>query len=690
MLRTSFARPSAPKARYLFIAKFIASQKVLWNRMDPFGQGKPPHSKTRSRRWKFFRSRNAISSCLPKFHKPTAACSFLLLALCPKTWGAVPQVQTEYAATDGGFLSMAISNSMLFPIFLVLALLLSMAFAWRARHREAIAHAHALELEAVAERMHSQAAELSEEARNVHAQSAASQHSAEQAQQFAATLIDAAALLIFGVNGDGRLRFFNQTAETVTGYTMKELDGQDWLKTLFPGLDFAPARDALGRLMRGELDRPVETLMRINGGNDRQIAWRCRQVVYCGEPLTLMLGVDLTDRAQAEHDRHELERKLLDMQKLESLGVLAGGIAHDFNNLLTAILGNAQLAKLQLGSASPVASHLIEIERTSMQAADLCKQMLAYSGQGKIEVRLLDLNRIIHDMSQLLRISVDKRVGLSFNLCHTLPLIRGDVSQIRQVFMNLIINASESIHEGEGAIWVSTGVVHGAKHIFRGTTITGQPEERDYVFVEIADTGCGMDEETKARIFDPFFTTKFTGRGLGLAAVLGIVRSHGGTLELDSHVGEGTTFTLLFPRADAKGTQEAPGEPAAFPHWSGEGLVLVVDDEESVRTLATRMLESFDFHVITACDGRDALSKFDTHAEAITAVVMDVTMPVMDGIQAMAKIREIRSDVPILFMSGYMREGELCNLDAATDFLQKPFKLEDLREKLRNLLAAKS
>ena len=330
----------------------------------------------------------------------------------------------------------------------------------------------------------------------------------------------------------------------------------------------------------------------------------------------------------------------------------------------------------------------MEIERTSLQAADLCKQMLAYSGQGKVETRLLDLNRMVRDMSQLLRISVAKKVQLSFDLAHTLPLIQGDASQIRQVLVNLIINASEAIVDKEGSIWVSTGVVHGAKHLFEGTAVTGRPQERDYVFVSIADTGCGMDEETRTRIFDPFFTTKFTGRGLGLAAVLGIVRSHDGTLELTTNQGEGTTFTLLFPKADAQNAAPLRDEdtPAA-PCWSGSGLVLVVDDEESVRTLMSRMLESFHFHVIEAVDGRDAVEKFCAHADAITAVLLDVTMPVMSGLEAFDQIRNLRPDVPVLFMSGYMSEGELRNLNGATDFIQKPFKLDEFQSKLRMLLS---
>jgi len=557
--------------------------------------------------------------------------------------------------------------------------------AQRRKLRAAQEHINELDASAAAMR----AAELEETASAQEAQRNTTQalHQAEQTQEFAATLIESATVLILAVDEQENLRLFNGKARETTGYDLEELQQGNWLEILFPGDDFAPARAGLRGLLRGEILEIVETLLVARSGEELTISWQCRKALYQDEPLTLMFGVDFTDRSLAERERQELERKLLDMQKLESLGVLAGGIAHDFNNLLTAILGNAQLARLQVPSASPLRNHLLEIERTSMQAADLCKQMLAYSGQGRIEVRLLDLNRTIRDMSQLLRVSVAKKAQLSFNLAHNLPRVRGDVSQIRQVLMNLVINASEAITSSEGSIWVSTGVVHRAKELFHGITVTGKPEECDYIFIEIADTGCGMSPETQALIFDPFFTTKFTGRGLGLAAVLGIVRSHGGTLELESHEGEGTTFTLLFPCTDAAEEAHRDEEPRGNPHWSGEGLVLVVDDEESVRSLTSRMLESFEFHVITANDGREGVQKFAAHAEAITAVLLDVTMPVMGGMEMLERIRTMRPDVPVLFMSGYMREGELRYLDRATDYLQKPFKIEDLQEKLRLLLS---
>ncbi len=570
----------------------------------------------------------------------------------------------------------------------------AIALAWECSRRLRVSRQ---KLQSTEASLHSSEEKMDLLARNVAAvedersEAALVVHQAEQAQQFAATLIEAAAMLILAVDESGKLRLFNERAQEITGYHLSDEFAVTWMETLFPGEDFAPARAGLRDMMHGEIVGLVETLLVTRNGGERTISWSCRNVLYHDARLHLLLGMDLTDRSLAERERHDLEMKLLDMQKLESLGVLAGGIAHDFNNLLTAILGNAQLARLQLQHSSPLQPYLLEIERTSVQAADLCKQMLAYSGQGQIEVHLLDLNRTIRDMSQLLRISVAKKVQLSFNLAHDLPAVRGDESQIRQVLMNLVINASEAITASEGSIWVSTGVVHRAKELFRGISETGKPDESDYVFIEIADTGCGMSEETKSRIFDPFFTTKFTGRGLGLAAVLGIVRGHGGTLELESKEDEGTTFTLLFPSAGVsaeKVEDEFSDSDVASPHWSGEGLVLVVDDEEAVRALTSRMLESFEFRVITANDGREGVDRFAENAAAITAVLLDVTMPQMSGLEVLDRIREIRPDVPILFMSGYMREGQLRNFDRATDFLQKPFRIEELQEKLRVLLTA--
>ncbi len=581
-------------------------------------------------------------------------------------------------ADEGSFFT----SSLAVAIEALLAIAAAFVLAWLYSRRAIKAHKRAQLAEAAASLAHA-------EAEVTQAKAELAQHFSEQTQAFAEELIRSVTVIIIGVDETGELRFFNKAAERISGYTAAELvEGANWLQTLFPGEEFLPARDAINALLRKELHKPLETMLIAANGDEKQIAWEARHLVYHDEAINLLFGVDLTERIKAEEERHHLERKLLDMQKLESLGVLAGGIAHDFNNLLTAILGNAQLAKLQLLRTSPVHPHLLEIERTSMQAADLCKQMLAYSGQGKIEVRPLDVNRIIRDMSQLLRVSVAKKVQLSFNLAHTLPFIQGDASQIRQVLMNLIINASESIGDHEGSIWVSTGVVHGARHLFQGTTVTGRPEERDYVFIEIADTGSGMDEETRARIFDPFFTTKFTGRGLGLAAVLGIVRGHGGTLELNTDRGEGTTFTLLFPRSEVGAGHERDDDLPDGSAWSGQGLMLVVDDEESVRLLTTRMLESFQFHVIDASNGREAVERFAERAEEVTAVLLDVTMPVMGGLEACEHIRRIRPEVPILIMSGYMRDGELRNLEGHTDFLQKPFKLEELQHKLRNLLAA--
>ena len=300
---------------------------------------------------------------------------------------------------------------------------------------------------------------------------------------------------------------------------------------------------------------------------------------------------DLTDLRRAEEERRKLEQQVMQSQKLESLGVLAGGIAHDFNNLLTSILGNADLASNELSPTNPARPYLADIEQVSRRAADLCKQMLAYSGKGRFVVQPISLNEVVREMGHLLSVSISKKVVVKYNFCADLPSVMADATQMRQVVMNLITNASEAIGEASGVVTLSTGAMDCDERYFAG--VVGDSESHpagQYVYLEVADTGCGMDHETQRKIFDPFFTTKFTGRGLGLAAVLGIVRGHKGAVRVYSEKGKGTTFKILLPAHDRGAIAPAPGQEGVT-SWRGHGLVLLADDEDSIRTLGRRLLE---------------------------------------------------------------------------------------------------
>ncbi|HUJ73481.1 MAG TPA: PAS domain-containing protein, partial [bacterium] len=338
------------------------------------------------------------------------------------------------------------------------------------------------------------------------------------------------------------------------------------------------------------------------------------------------LGEDITDRRKAE-------AALLQTQKLESLGVLAGGIAHDFNNLLVTILGNASLALLKLPGGTPAHEELSQIELAGQRAADLCRQLLSYAGKSRMEMEATNLNALVQEMPQLLKVSLPKGVTVNFNLAPTLPAVNGDPTQIRQVLMNLVINAGEAIGERTGVITISTGVLQ-ADHAYLALAhMEPDPPEGPYVFLEVSDTGIGMSPETQARIFDPFFTTKFTGRGLGLASVLGIIRSHKGGLKVYSELGVGTSFKVLLPAAEHP--QPAPERPPAEGPWRGSGTVLVVDDEASIRSVTRRMLAHLGFEVLEAADGQQALAALREHRDAVKLVVLDLTMPNMSGAETL-------------------------------------------------------
>jgi PAS domain S-box-containing protein len=374
--------------------------------------------------------------------------------------------------------------------------------------------------------------------------------------------------------------------------------------------------------------------------------------------------------ASEAHARH--------VQKLESIGVLAGGIAHDFNNLLHVVLGNADLARLHLAAESPAAEHLDEVVRATQRAAELTQQLLAYSGRGSFETRQLDLSDEMREMATLLRTAISKQATLVWDLDGKLPAVVADPTQIRQVVMNLITNGSDALGDQPGTITLRTGRVRDAQ---------AGGDTDDFVYLEVADTGCGMDSDTLQRIFDPFFTTKFTGRGLGLAAVMGIVESHRGHIRIRTSPGEGTAFRILFPAVPTE--QESRPRHTSGTHWRGRGSALVVEDEEGVREVVMRMLERLGFRVLTAADGVAALEALEQAAADVTVVLLDLSMPRMGGADCLRHIRERRPSLPVVLMSGYTEQEVATKLiDGAGDttaFLQKPFLPQDLTRVIRRV-----
>ncbi len=400
---------------------------------------------------------------------------------------------------------------------------------------------------------------------------------------------------------------------------------------------------------------------------------------------------DVTARKEEEAAKEEFQSKLLETQKLESLGVLAGGVAHDFNNLLTAVLANAQLCRLSTVEGSDLDSHLAAIEKASFRAADLCHQLLAYAGRNSISRQKAELNDLVRETVQLLELSVGKQAQLELELSPKSPVIVADHAQMSQVMMNLVINASEALPAHGGVIRIRTGTTWLTEDMLSRACIGQNLPPSQFAFMEISDTGCGMSTETLAKIFDPFFTTKFTGRGLGLAAVIGIVRAHQGSFFVESVLGEGSTFRMCLPLTDATTPVPLPFEhatPVQTPASWGAPQVLLVDDEACVRQVTAEILSREGCRVETAADGIEAVERFRAHVREFDLVVLDLTMPGLDGVGALKLIRELRADIRVLLMSGYTdREPALAALmNDTTLFLRKPFTRDQLVEKLGALL----
>ncbi|WP_236075332.1 ATP-binding protein [Mariprofundus sp. EBB-1] len=457
--------------------------------------------------------------------------------------------------------------------------------------------------------------------------------------------------------------------------------------------DLEKVKERIANMIKHARPAPVvdETIIRKDG---QTIVARIQSspVIYDGEPAFLVTAEDSRQHTSNQPlSSNDHSDRLEHAQRLESLGVLAGGIAHDFNNLLAAISGNAELARSSLDKEAEATTHIDNISDACDHAAELCKQMLAYAGKGSYELDILDLNEMVKSTGKLIRASVSSHIALKIKLAKTLPGIEGDMAQIQQLILNFIVNSADAIGPKSGEIKVSTGARNIDRQmldkLYNGSCL----KPGQYVIIEVSDTGRGMSLEMISKIFDPFFTTKETGSGLGLSAVLGIVRGHHGAIQVHSSEGRGTAFRVYLPSTDQefKATMISTVEVDA---WQGDGKVLIVDDDMRVRQVGKAFIESLHFTVMTADDGKEGLEVFAKHHTNLAAVLLDMTMPVLGGVEAMAGMREIDSNVPIILVSGYseVEAGSLIAGDRPDAFLQKPFKAKTLKTTLYEVMHSTS
>ena len=425
----------------------------------------------------------------------------------------------------------------------------------------------------------------------------------------------------------------------------------------------------------GAWQRGAEIAPLLAAGADDYVVFPCQP-----EVIVLRLAVAYTQarKHSAASEQKRLEERVALTSKTESVATLAGSLAHDFNNLLAAILGNTELAMLDASPQSPVRYCLEQIDKTSRRAAELAHQMLTYAGRGSngSEFTGVNLNELVQEMAELLRISIPKSCAIQYYFSRPLPLICGEPSQLRQVVMNLLINAGEAMGERGGTTFVRTGTIEE----------DGLPTG---VTLEVRDTGSGMSAEIRARIFDPFFTTKKSGRGLGLAAVQGIVRAHQGKIEVESQPGQGSTFRIVFPIY--RGAEHVPGRTHEIEvDWHGTGNILLVDDDDAVREAAERLLKKAGYTVLEARSGSAGIEAMRKFGGVIQAAVLDINMPGMDGYAVYEAIRALRPDIRVLMWSGLEPEGVRARLKELGNDLQvieKPSHMRDIAVALKRLLA---
>ena len=483
---------------------------------------------------------------------------------------------------------------------------------------------------------------------------------------------------------DGIISSWNPGAERLYGYSAGEIIGRN-ISVLAPPDRAGEMEALLQRIREGHDVEPFETVRVRKDGQLINVHLRISPIVYSDHDIrgASIIAHDITEQKRSE-------QQLREMQKLESLGLIAGGVAHDFNNLLVGILGNASLVLESLPSSSPNYVPLSHVVQASEKAAHLTQQMLAYAGKGRFVTEKLDLSTLVEEISSLIQTSIPKNVQLRLELSRGLPAIEADPGQIQQLIMNLVINGAEAIGDSQnGTVFVTTGIQELDEEYVRQNFAGEMVQLGTYVSVEVQDTGCGMTEETKKKIFDPFFTTKFTGRGLGLAAVLGIVRGHQGTIRIYSVPGKGSSFKILLPAV--AGTVKSARGIENQRELGGTGIILVVDDEEVVRATAKTALERYGYSVLLAADGQTGIDLFREHDE-IVLVLLDMMMPVMSGQEAFRQIKNIRPGVRIIISSGYNEVEAIRRFTTKgiSGFIQKPYTAAQLAGAIQRVLASDS
>jgi len=499
---------------------------------------------------------------------------------------------------------------------------------------------------------------------------------------------------------DVQIHMINNAAGNITGVSYEEQmdisvsksDGILWNLLYLDGRKYEILEFPLVRsILNGEFVKDELMLIKRPDGSTRYIMVNSAPIFNdFGDIIAgICIFPDVTEARKAEEERLEMEKKLLHAQKLESLGIMAGGIAHDFNNLLMALLGNLELARMDISPFSPAVTYIDGALQASRRAADLTRQMLAYSGKGRFVITDINISELVEENYHLFKASLAKSAILKLEVSKNLPAMEGDPGQIQQIIMNLITNASEAIGDREGVITLATGLENCRQSYLVKSRLDEIPQAGRFVYIDIRDTGCGMDKETQDKLFDPFFTTKFTGRGLGMSAVMGIVKSHRGAIIVDSIKDRGTSIKVLFPASQyyTKETDSNDEYQATVSLKSMHGTILLVDDEDIIVDTSKIILQRLGFQVITASDGEKAIEVFREHSGNIDCIIMDMSMPKMDGMTAFKKIIHINPGVKVILSSGYNEEESVKKeTGGLAGFLEKPYQIEELQEVLKKTL----